>query len=694
MYASGSWRILAFGTCAALGLSLSACADDDSSASDSASETGSGDGDGDSSSGDGDGDSGSGDGDGDSEPEEPAGNGLDQDELFTCRGLPAMPPADIRLLDRYEWTRNVGSWHGTDLDRNPLYARPDHRYSSYAEDESLDPSILSLYLDTVPTAGRAWAAQHSYSTYAILTVADDPEIGCIFEDVDPLPECVRYFAERLLARGVMYRPPDEVQVDALYDLAQDAIASEEGMIEGRADTIMKVAAAAWMSVDGLFRSELGEGELDEHGRVRLSDWELGVAIGASLGRKAPGAPAVRRKHQFISKGDIEGDLAGFASAAADGSISDPAVIAALVGEYIGGIDETRQDLFLERADERHWDNRSEYWMAMGVRAFFREWLDYGDLAEQPPKAEVAATSGWTDPAILNSVEGSYQNQVDPFYGYENSFVEHLDDMIARIVAEDADVFGQLLSSRTFYTPATEGYQEGETSIWKNTANMNKAYNVAGVTPQTREARWIELPADERAGVLTHPAWLGAHSLSFENDPNLVHRGKWIRESLLCQDVPDLPLNVDAALSEESKELSARERISTQIDADPYCASCHDQMNPLGYPFEIYNHAGFLRVEDHGGPPDGSSSLINMPDPALEGAVSSAIEMSERFAGSDYTKRCFIRNVFRYFAGREETLADACTMVALEQAYNDSGGSLSALLTALYASDSFQTRVPN
>ena len=52
---------------------------------------------------------------------------------------------------------------------------------------------------------------------------------------------------------------------------------------------------------------------------------------------------------------------------------------------------------------------------------------------------------------------------------------------------------------------------------------------------------------------------------FENDPNLVHRGKWLREELLCQDLPDLPLNVDAMLSEASKTQSARQRIAEQID---------------------------------------------------------------------------------------------------------------------------------
>ncbi|PRQ09784.1 DUF1588 domain-containing protein [Enhygromyxa salina] len=641
--------------------------------------------------GDGDGDGDPGDGDGD-EPSEPSGNALDQDELFTCNGEPAMPPADIRLLDRFEWTRNVGSWHGTNLDKNPLYPRPEHRYSSYFADEALDPSVLSLYLDVVSGAGNAWTKPHTYDSNAILTVTDDPETKCFFDDADPLPECVRYFVGRLLERGTMYRPASEAQVDALEEFAQAALGDELG-IDTRPATIKKIAAAAWMTADALHRTELGDGNrgaLDEHGRVRLTDWELAQAMAYALGRTAPGAPAVRRKHLYWSKGDVDGYLSGFADAATDGSITDPEVVAALVGEYFGGLDDARVDLYLERGDERDWENRGEYWMAMGIRSFFREWLDYGEIAAQPPKVEVAATSAWAGQAV----ENSYHNLVNSSNGYENNLVEHLDDMIARILAADEDVFATLLTSRMFYTPATAGYQEGESTVWKSTSEMNRVYNVAGVTERTREARWIELPALERAGVLTHPAWLGAHALSFENDPNLVHRGKWIREELLCLDVPELPLSVDAALSDESRDQSARQRISEQLDADPYCAGCHQYMNPLGYPFEIYNHAGFVRIEDHGAAPNGSSVLANMPSPELEGPVGSAIDLSERLASSPYAKRCFIRQSFRYFAGREETQADACTMVALEHAYDDSGGSFAALLVALFNSDSFQYRVPN
>jgi hypothetical protein len=40
------------------------------------------------------------------------------------------------------------------------------------------------------------------------------------------------------------------------------------------------------------------------------------------------------------------------------------------------------------------------------------------------------------------------------------------------------------------------------------------------------------------------------------------------------------------------------------------------------------------------------------------------------------------------------MRDACTMVAVEKAYDDSNGSFAELLIAIFNSDSFQYRVPN
>ena len=116
-----------------------------------------------------------------------------------------------------------------------------------------------------------------------------------------------------------------------------------------------------------------------------------------------------------------------------------------------------------------------------------------------------------------------------------------------------------------------------------------------------------------------------------------------------------------------------------------------ECGPLGYPFEIYNHAGYLRADDHGAPPDGTADLLAMPDPALQVRVNDAVEMMELFAESNVVKRCFIRQNFRHFMGRDETVADACTLAAMEETYDENEGTMIEMLVTLFTSDTFLYR---
>lgn len=339
------------------------------------------------------------------------------------------------------------------------------------------------------------------------------------------------------------------------------------------------------------------------------------------------------------------------------------------------------DVAFDNDDDRRLSRRGEFWVSNGVREFFQQWLGYGQV-DTIFKDSPIATSAYEGDSVVSI---GYGNLLSGFYGHEPTLIQQLDDTIARIVAEDNEVFATLLTTRRFYTPATSGYS------LKGQLKTNRIYNIDADTAQTREARWVELPSAERAGVLTHPAWLAAHALAFENDPNVVHRGKWVREKMLCGMVPALPITVEAAFDPDTRDQSARQRMSEQVDNRQECGGCHTLMNPLGYPFEIYNHAGFLRATDHGAAPSGQSVLVAMPDASLNGPVRDAVELSERFAASPYVKRCFIRQVFRYYAGREETMQDACTLSSMERAYDESQGSFKALLTSLFSSETFQYR---
>jgi hypothetical protein len=195
-----------------------------------------------------------------------------------------------------------------------------------------------------------------------------------------------------------------------------------------------------------------------------------------------------------------------------------------------------------------------------------------------------------------------------------------------------------------------------------------------------------VPKGQRRGLLTHPSWLVSHSDAMDN--HAILRGRWIRERLLGGGIPDVPITVDAQLPDEPRT-TLRERM--RVTRQDYCWTCHRKMDPLGLPFEMYNHAGLYREWELDKPVDASGEIIDSGDPALDGKVSDALELIDRLAESERVEQVFVRHAFRFWMGRNETLNDAPVLQAAHKAYRSSGGSMKALLLSLLTSDAFLYR---
>ena len=158
--------------------------------------------------------------------------------------------------------------------------------------------------------------------------------------------------------------------------------------------------------------------------------------------------------------------------------------------------------------------------------------------------------------------------------------------------------------------------------------------------------------------------------------------------MLGGSVPDIPITVDAKLPED-ENMTLRERM--RVTQAEECYKCHSKMNPLGLPFEQFDHFGRFRFLELDKPVDVTSKIVNSGVPEIDGEIRSPFELIERLANSTHCEQVFVRYVFRFFMGRNETLGDAKSLQDAHKAYVDNDGSMNALVLSLLSSDSFMYR---
>jgi hypothetical protein len=141
-------------------------------------------------------------------------------------------------------------------------------------------------------------------------------------------------------------------------------------------------------------------------------------------------------------------------------------------------------------------------------------------------------------------------------------------------------------------------------------------------------RRVKMTDDRRKGLLGHGSVLTVSSYSNRTSP--VLRGKWLLENVLGTPPPEPPPNVPALpdKAESGQPQSVRQRLETHR-RNPVCATCHAQMDPLGFALENFDAIGGWRTVDSGTPIDSSGKLAD--GTAIEGPAGLRTVLSaERF----------------------------------------------------------------
>lgn len=202
---------------------------------------------------------------------------------------------------------------------------------------------------------------------------------------------------------------------------------------------------------------------------------------------------------------------------------------------------------------------------------------------------------------------------------------------------------------------------------------------------------IAVADGSRGGLLTLGSVLSAQAHSDDGSP--VRRGVFVRQRVLCQDLPPPPPDVDNTPPGLDPNLTTRERFAIH-SANATCQSCHQFIDGVGFGFEHFDGAGGRRESENGVPVDATGDIVG-----LEGLdqTSSVIpfdgtdELSGWIAGSDAAPSCMALQLYRYAAGAEERAQDTCEINALTAQFATSGYDIQDLLLTVIELPSFTMR---
>jgi mono/diheme cytochrome c family protein len=631
---------------------------------------------------------------------------------------------------------------------NGQYARPKYVPLNDAEMATIAETIKKhrkkgdTYQDIIDTCMTDWEASLKNERDAM------PDSDEAF-----LPDLVAQLFERIFERK-----PTEAEVESNISMLESFMDKL-----GRQDAIAKLIESMILSTEFVYRYEYGQGEADAHGRRMMSPRDASYALAYALTDSSPDAELVQAvaEGRLSTREDYEREVRRMVKKRDVWTIIDEGVQAANLNASV-----TNQPIRKLRFFREFFG----YPKAMSV---FKDDFRFGAGPHEPALSRLVDEADLLVEDVLAQDQDVFETLLttDRFYVYHNGDSEAMQAVsdLYRVnyeyfkqfdwkafTPEDLAAHAPFMTSKGIkelkeYRPGNEKKTLDLLKRFMTTAELQFGAGQANATPfmfvgygfwaggnvlgrtnqQMRgeqvtsywniDWRTWDYPAQQpavipnRKGILTHPAWLIANSQNLETDP--IHRGKWVREKLLAGTIPDVPITVDAVIPPDHAK-TMRQRMEGRTGAE-YCWRCHQRMDPLGFPFELYDDFGRYRTQEnlehpenlikpapkHNAPVeeltfgallpvyktlpvDARGVLTGTGDSKLDGDVTDAFDLIDRLAKSDKVRQSIIRHAFRYFLGRNETLADSKTLIDAEKAYLESDGSFDEVIVSLLTSDSF------
>jgi hypothetical protein len=281
-----------------------------------------------------------------------------------------------------------------------------------------------------------------------------------------------------------------------------------------------------------------------------------------------------------------------------------------------------------------------------IENFVGQWLQLRNLAGAAPDRELF-------PEFDDTLRQAMRTETEQFFNY--------------VLRENQSLIELLDSKYTFLN-----------------ASLARLYQIEGIVGDN--FRKVELPERKRGGLLTHASVLTLTSNHNRTSP--VKRGQWILQQLLGTPPPpppsDVPLLDESPQAAQSKSL--RDRLEAHR-ASPQCASCHRQMDPMGFALENFDAIGRWRTTDGEFEIDAAGNLPgsrNFEDAAGLKALLASTE-ARKFSW------CLIENMLTYALGRPLEASDFRTVEMIRRRLVESDYRMQEILFGIVESEAFQHR---
>jgi hypothetical protein len=181
--------------------------------------------------------------------------------------------------------------------------------------------------------------------------------------------------------------------------------------------------------------------------------------------------------------------------------------------------------------------------------------------------------------------------------------------------------------------------------------LSNFYGIQGASSGTFER--IDISDGRRVpGLLGHGSYLTAHALADNSSP--VQRAFVVRERFLCNDLPDVPTDLDTNLAAPVATDTSRERYARHSSEQP-CLGCHQLMDPIGFTFEHYDGFGRYRETEAGKPVDSSGGVPvmdgpNLAVPPVTYPLANVEELAAYLSQIEEARACMINNLSYYAYG--------------------------------------------